>query len=127
AALAQLPEGAYAGAAKVAEEIGAPPNYLGKLLQTLAGAGLVRSPKGLGGGFRLDRPAADISLLDVVDPIEHLSRWSECVLGRSQCSEHNPCALHERWKKVRAAYLTMLEQTSVADLVRRGEVVVNLG
>ncbi len=120
-ALAKLPESVYAGAARVAQEIGAPQNYLGKLLKTLADTGLVESQKGLGGGFRLARDAADISLLDVIEPIEHVSRWSGCILGRSECSEIDPCAIHHRWKAVRQAYLQMLERTSIAELVAKGE------
>src|SRR6516165_10972001 len=106
-ALARLPEGTYAGAAGIAREIGAPPNYLSKLLQNLAREGLLRSQKGLGGGFRLARDARQISLLDVVEPIEQVSRWSGCILGRSECSEVEPCAIHNRWKAVRQAYLQM--------------------
>ncbi len=120
-ALAKLPDGVYAGAARVAQDIGAPQNYLGKLLKTLAGEGLVESQKGLGGGFRLARDARDICLLDVVEPIEHVSRWSGCILGRSECSEADPCAMHERWKAVRDAYLRMLRRTTLAELVARGE------
>jgi Rrf2 family protein len=120
-ALARLPEGAYDGAGRIASEIGAPQNYLGKLLKTLAGEGLVESQKGLGGGFRLARPAESITLLDIVEPLEHVSRWSGCILGRSECSEVNPCALHHRWKAVREAYLAMLQQTTVANLVVQGE------
>ena len=120
-ALAQLPAGAYAGAARIAREIGAPPNYLSKLLQTLSREGLVRSQKGLGGGFCLARRPRRITLFDVVEPLEHVSRWSGCILGRAACSDANPCAIHERWKKVRSAYLDMLQRTTVADLVARGE------
>jgi Rrf2 family transcriptional regulator, iron-sulfur cluster assembly transcription factor len=120
--LAQLPEGTFAGAARVAQEIGAPPNYLGKLLQTLAHEGLVQSQKGLGGGFCLARDPRRISLFDVVEPIERLERWSGCVLGRPTCSDEHPCAIHNRWKKVRTAYLDLLKHTTIADLVARGEV-----
>ena len=120
-ALAKLPEGAYAGAARVAQEIGAPLNYLGKLLKALAEEGLVESQKGLGGGFRLARDAGKITLLDIVEPIEHISRWSGCLLGRPECSEVNPCAMHDRWKAVRDAYLNMLRRTTVAELVANGE------
>jgi Rrf2 family protein len=125
-ALARLPEGGYAGAAKIAQEIGAPRNYLGKLLQTLAHEGLVQSQKGLGGGFCLARPPQRITLFDVVEPIESVSRWSGCVIGRPVCSEEEPCAIHDRWKKVRTAYLNLLKQTTIADLVARGEVDVVL-
>jgi Rrf2 family protein len=120
-ALARLPAGAYAGAARVAQEINAPQNYLGKLLQTLAEEGLVESQKGLGGGFRLARDAKKISLLDIVEPIEHVSRWSGCILGRPECSEAHSCAIHDSWKNVRNAYLNMLQRTTVAELVAKGE------
>ena len=120
-ALARLPEGAYAGAAGVARAIGAPPNYLSKLLQGLARSGLVRSQKGLGGGFRLARDPRHISLLDVVEPIEQVSRWSGCVLGHRDCSDEAPCAIHDRWKQVRTAYLRMLGRTTIADLLAKGE------
>jgi Rrf2 family protein len=120
-ALAKVPEGSYAGAARIAQEIGAPQNYLGKLLKAMAEEGLLESQKGLGGGFRLARPARDISLFDVVEPIEHISRWAGCILGRSECSEVDPCAIHHRWKTVREAYLRMLQKTTVAELVAKGE------
>ena len=120
-ALARLPEGAYAGSARIAQEIGAPQNYLGKLLKALAEQGLVESQKGLGGGFRLLRDPKKISLLDVADPIEHISRWSECILGWPECSEADPCAIHNRWKSVRNSYLQMLKRTTIAELVAKGE------
>jgi Rrf2 family protein len=123
-ALAKLPPGQYAGAGRVAQDIGAPQNYLGKLLKTLAEEGLLESQKGLGGGFRLAREPRAISLLDVVEPIEHVSRWSGCLLGRPECSERDPCALHDRWKSVREAYLRMLQRTTLAELVAKGEPVL---
>ena len=115
-ALAELPAGSYAGTAVLAKEIGAPPNYLGKLLQQLAHAGLLHSQKGLGGGFSLARPADEISLLDIVEPLEHLSRWQTCILGRPKCSDKAPCVLHRRWGAVRDAYLDLLRDTTVASL-----------
>jgi Rrf2 family protein len=120
-ALAKLPAGTYAGAARIAQEIAAPQNYLGKLLKALAEQGLVESQKGLGGGFRLAHDPKRISLLDVVEPIEHVSRWSGCILGRPECSDRDPCAIHDRWKAVRDDYLRMLQRTTLAELVARGE------
>jgi Rrf2 family protein len=117
AELARLPEGQFAGAAAIARTIDAPPNYLSKLLQTLAQAGLVESQKGLGGGFRLARPPAQITLRDAVEPFEHIDRWTGCILGNSQCSEADPCPLHQQWKAARAPYLQFLEQTTLADVL----------
>lgn len=119
ALLAGLPEGRRAGATVIAERIGAPPNYLGKLLRGMVREGLVDSQKGPGGGFRLAREAGRIRLLDVLESIEPISRWNGCFLGRPGCSEDAPCAVHSRWKSLRDEYLGLLAQTTIADLVTR--------
>lgn len=118
AELAKLPDGSYAGAGHIAKEIGAPQNYLGKLLQTLAHEGLVVSQKGLGGGFRLAGNPKKTTLYDVIEPIEHVSRWNGCFLGKGTCSSKAPCAVHERWGVSRDAYLEFLKKTTIADLVK---------
>jgi Rrf2 family protein len=118
ALLAELPAGRCAGAAKVASRIGAPGNYLGKLLHALTRQGLVVSRKGTGGGFRLARDASEISLLDVVRTTDPVERLPHCFLGRPRCSEDDPCAVHQRWASLRDAYLDLLAKTSLADLAR---------
>jgi Rrf2 family protein len=119
AALAELDRGVYAGAGEVADQIGAPRNYLGKLLKTLADEGVLQSQKGKGGGFRLARQAETISLYDVMEPVERVSRWSGCFLGLARCSDDGPCAVHGQWGEVRDAYLQFLKTTTVADVARR--------
>ena len=114
--LAELPKDSYLGATTIAERIGAPRNYLGKLLQQLSRDGLLVSQKGLGGGFRLAKAPEDIKLIDIVDPIDQINRWSGCILGRPQCSEENPCPIHDRWKVVKESYLQLLATTSITDL-----------
>jgi Rrf2 family protein len=127
ALLADLPAGAHAGAGAVAQAIGAPQNYLGKMLQALAHAGLVSSQKGLGGGFCLARPAREIRLLDVLEPIEHITRKSGCLMGRAQCSDEAPCALHARWARVREEYLKLLTETTIAEVAAAHEIPLALG
>jgi Rrf2 family protein len=121
--LAELPTGVYAGAVSIAARIGAPRNYLGKILQALSREGLLTSQKGLGGGFRLARDPAAICLIDIVAPIEQIERWNGCILGRPTCSEENPCPIHDHWKRVKEAYLKLLRETTVADLVKRQKAV----
>ncbi len=97
--------------------IDAPPNYLAKLLKVLARAGLVTSKKGLAGGFRLARPAGEISLRDASEPIESLDRLRSWFLNRPSGVPGGASAVHWRWGAVRDAYLEFLEQTSIADLI----------
>lgn len=116
-ALAEQPEGAFAGAGAIARSIKAPQNYLGKLLQQLAREGLVDSQKGHGGGFRLARPPARITLYDIVDPIDQVSRRQGCFLGQLLCSEDGACAVHDDWSTVLDTYLGFLRRITLADVI----------
>ena len=114
-ALGERPD-EFQGAASIAARIDAPRNYLGKLLQTLAQSGLVYSQKGMGGGFQLTRIPEEITLYDVVEPIDHVSKWDGCVMGKGACSLESPCALHNKWAAVRESYFAMLKESSLADV-----------
>ncbi len=120
AALAELPEGVFAGAAAVARKTGAPENYLGKLLRQLAARGVLASRKGLHGGFRLARDPGAISLYDVLERIDRPERWSGCVLGRARCTDEDGCRLHRRFAGVRDMYLGFLRGTTIADVQGTG-------
>ena len=119
--LVGLEPGEFMGATTLAEQINAPPNYLGKLLASLSAEGLLESRKGSGGGFRLARSAKEISIFDIVDPVDKVSRWDHCFMGLPECSEEEPCAMHVRWKLVRDEYLAMMRETSLSDLVAAEE------
>lgn len=71
---------------EVAGTLGVSENHLAKVRQTLAKAGLVEATRGPGGGFRLARPEAEVTLLDVYEAVEGPIRPNRCLLGR-----HEPC------------------------------------
>lgn len=114
--LAEHP-GEFQGTASIANRIDAPQNYLGKLLQLLTMSDLVHSQKGKGGGFQLARKPEDISLYDIVEPIDRVSKWEGCFMGTGACSSDSPCAMHDHWATVRDAYLDMLQSCTLADLL----------
>lgn len=116
-ALARLPEGCSVQATLLAQSLGAPPNYLAKLLRALARAGVVRSRKGPGGGFRLARDPQSIRLIDVLGPLESLGRFDGCLLD---CRSGTGCPIHERWIEIRARFLALLTETTIADLAHSG-------
>jgi Rrf2 family protein len=114
--LSRLPQGTFSGAADIAREIGAPPNYLGKLLQSLARKGIIISQKGLGGGFKMANRTEKLSLMEAISPVEPVDRWSGCFMSRLRCAHKTKCPAHEKWSKVRDAYLTFLKETTVDEL-----------
>jgi Rrf2 family protein len=114
--LAQLPPAEFVRTGWIAERIDAPVSYLGKLLQALVHDGLVESQRGVGGGFRLAVPPERITVYDVIEPIDHPSRWTGCLLRQSACSEDSPCTVHPTWQRIKHELLTLLRRTSITDL-----------
>ena len=111
--------GAFADARDIAARIHAPPNYLAKLLGQLGRAGFVEARKGAGGGFRLARPASDLSLYELLEPIEPLMKEGDCILDGNDCDGTTPCALHDRWAVIRASTLDFLKNTRLDSLVSK--------
>jgi len=93
----------------VATELDLPRNYLSKILHALVGAGVLVSLRGPKGGFQLARRAGDTRLADVVGHFDPPEDSSKCLLGRPECTDHNPCAAHERWQEVRDRYTRFLD------------------
>ena len=93
-----------------------PPGYLSKVLQQLVRAGLLTSQRGLGGGFSLARPATEMSVYEVVQAVDPISRILECPL---KLPEHRDelCALHRRLDDVMEMVEHSFRLTSVADLL----------
>jgi Rrf2 family nitric oxide-sensitive transcriptional repressor len=93
-----------------------PLDYLSKILNSLARAGLVSGQRGPGGGFQLIRPAARITVLEVVTAVDPLKRIKNCPLGLAAHGE-NLCPLHRKLddavKSVEEAFAT----TSIESLV----------
>lgn len=114
--LSHLAENSFLDAGTLAAQIGAPPNYLGKLLQTLSRSNVVVSRKGTGGGFALAGRPSEITLFDALEPIENFARWSGCFLGYPTCTNETACAAHARWAPVRDCYLAYLRETTLGDL-----------
>ena len=70
-----------------------PPGYLAKVLQALGRAGLVKSQRGIGGGFALMRPAREITVLEVVNAVDPVKRIERCPLN-IQAHGTDLCPLH---------------------------------
>ncbi len=95
-----------------------PRNYLSKIFHDLKRAGIVEATRGTGGGYRLQKSAEDIRLLDIVELFDGPLTRTACLLGRRQlCSDQAGCAAHSSWLKVRATYLDFLEKTTLAEIV----------
>jgi Rrf2 family transcriptional regulator, cysteine metabolism repressor len=101
-----------------------PKSYLVRLLAALVGQGIVLGRKGTGGGYALARPAAQISLTEVMRAMDGPVAALSCASHKwpKTCPEQGRCQVRSRvWLRVRDAILAVLEETSVADLVADAE------
>ena len=113
--LAGQPPGKLVGAREMATTLDIPMPFLWKILRKLGQKKLVRSFKGVRGGYQLARPAERISVSQILTAGQdnHVGR---CILGLAQCDDQNPCPLHSRWKDLRVEIEHTLESTTLADL-----------
>ncbi|MGZ8753176.1 MAG: RrF2 family transcriptional regulator [Acidimicrobiia bacterium] len=123
--LAVVPPERTLSAARLAEYHGVPAPYLTKHLQALVRAGVLESVPGPRGGFRLARPAADLTVLDVVEAIDGVDPSFTCTEIRRRgptrlpAREYGvPCSIHVVMDLADAAWRAELQAVSIADLVR---------
>lgn len=100
----------------LAEKTKVPPHYLAKVLQQLANANLITGRRGVRGGYRLARPAGDVSLLDVVSAVAEINRITTCPLG---LKNHGPnlCPLHRRMDAAAKSIIDMYSGITLQDLI----------
>jgi Rrf2 family iron-sulfur cluster assembly transcriptional regulator len=100
---------------EIAERTTLPQPYLEQILLAVKGAGLVRSKRGVGGGYVLARPAAEITLADIIGAVE----GPQLPLSEhpDHCEGH--CVLQEVWVCVSEDTRRALERITLAELVER--------
>ncbi len=109
----------------IAERTGLPQPYLEQILLALKGAGLVRSKRGVGGGYVLARPPAEVTLGDIVSAVD-----GPIALGdfgephkNGACDHEGQCVLLAVWAEVGEHMRRRLDAMTLADVadIARGE------
>jgi Rrf2 family protein len=119
-ALAEIDAGERLSARRIASRQGIPGRVLPEIMGDLARHGLVEATIGRTGGYRLGRPAADISVSDVVEAIEGDSRRQRCVLRDRACTGAETCSAHAVFTGAQDAMLGALEAATLRDLMPAG-------
>jgi len=99
-----------AGACQVSEA------FLAKIFQILAQAGVVKSHRGVKGGFSLGRPADEITLREIVEICEGGIALNHCLRKVDPCQDRDTCAVAPVWREAQDALTGALEKTTLADV-----------
>jgi Rrf2 family protein len=104
---------------QIAAATDAPPSVVAQALADLVRGDIAVALAGRNGGYRLRRPADEISVLDVVRSVEGPEPETRCVLHERACSHAGPCPLHDAVRRAAQAYLEELRRETLADVVAR--------
>lgn len=116
--LAAQPNGACCCAREIAATYGIPPALMAKLLQRLVRRGLLASHHGARGGYQIARPAAQITLREVIEAIEGPMALTECgAPGGHVCAQSGACSVAGPLQTVQKKIVDLLAATTLHDLV----------
>ena len=91
--------------------------YISRLVIALRKAGMVRSVRGVNGGFHLAMKPEDITLLDVIEVMEGPVSIVDCVSAPKRCARHENCAPREIWCKLNDDIRGLMRGTTLADIL----------
>jgi cysteine desulfurase len=104
----------------VAERQSLPLAYLEQLFVPLRRAGLVESARGRSGGYRLAKPAAQVSVAAIMEAVEEDTRFTRCSHNDPRCSAATPCVTHGLWNALSETTGQFLSSVSLADVIAGG-------
>lgn len=104
-------------ALQLSEESSVPAPTVAKVLKALAKEGVLASQRGVHGGYRLARPAGDISMLEVIRALEGPVSLTACVDGaEGDCDVELLCPVRGNWDRVNTAIRSALAGVTVEDM-----------
>jgi FeS assembly SUF system regulator len=89
-----------------------------KILKILARQDLLVSERGAKGGYRLARPAKQISIAEIIDAMEGPVALTECSSMPGLCEQESSCSIRGNWQRINQAVRHALEQVSLAEMAQ---------
>ena len=115
-ALAARPD-AVLSTSELAEQAGLEIPTVAKVLKPLAQAGLVEGFRGAHGGYRLARPAGDITLVEVVEAMEGPLGMTECSVHAGNCGIESQCGVRANWRRINDVVVAALRGVTLAEML----------
>jgi Rrf2 family protein len=101
---------------EIASKTDTPPQFLAKIAQQLAKAGIIEILQGAGGGYRLLVEPENTSLLEVIEAIIGQISLNDCVSRPESCPSSKVCTVHQVWNKANMQLRNTLREADFATL-----------
>ena len=99
--------------------------YLSQLMIPLRAKGLVTTFRGVHGGYLLGKPASEISIRDIVEPLEGDLSLVDCVGNSDICYKTDVCASRELWNELSSVIIDFLDKYTLEDLAVKSKIIKN--
>ncbi|MDQ1772907.1 Rrf2 family transcriptional regulator [Labilibaculum sp. A4] len=114
-------EGKKIGIKKISEDLEIPTPFLGKILQSLARQKLLTSTKGPHGGFGMGKKPSEITLMNIVEIVDGLDMFENCLIGMRPCKTHtnkqSPCPVHNQFGSIRQTIYDLFNGKTIGELI----------
>ncbi len=105
-------------ASEIAQQIHVGLPTVSKVLKTLVHTGLVASHRGAQGGYTLARPAARITVAQILDALEGPMGLTECASHPGQCVQETSCSARDNWQRINRVIRKVLEEVTLAEMTQ---------
>lgn len=104
----------------ISEAQGIPKAFTAKILQKLVKAGLIKSTRGVKGGFSLAKEPVNISLLDVVEAVDGDIALNYCLIDKNKCKRSHSCFVHPFWAEIQEELVEKLKSYHFQKIINSG-------
>ncbi len=104
---------------EISEDYKIPRSFLAKILQKLVKAKVVRSYRGVKGGFSLAKPPREISILEVLEAVEGKLQVNLCIADRKKCGFSKHCPVSSVWQTVQSRVVDVLKKSNFEELAKQ--------
>ncbi|HEX6170776.1 MAG TPA: Rrf2 family transcriptional regulator [Chitinophagaceae bacterium] len=103
---------------EIATKLSVPKHFLGKIMQEIVRAGLLKSTKGPYGGFSLADETLATPVIKLVEITDGMDQFSMCILQLKYCNGLNPCPFHYEMEEIKRNYLNLFARNTFGDLLK---------
>jgi Rrf2 family nitric oxide-sensitive transcriptional repressor len=114
--IASLGDGELANAREIAARFNLPPNMLAKILHNLAQSGIIEAQKGSGGGYRMAKRPADVTLAQIFESIEGPVHMVMCTSNDGCCSIEDRCTVKNGLASLELKFYEFFDTVKLADV-----------
>ncbi len=115
--IASTQNGDVATAKEIAENMNIPFELVAKTLQQMAKSGLITSVQGVKGGYRLNKPASEISFSEIADAIGEPIQLIDCETNPNGCDAFVGCAVKRPLTKIQKRFREIFDEAKVAEIL----------